>query len=62
MQKSLAVFLGLMLVLSGCLGGNDVIDESPEPVLLDTDGDGIPDVDDNDDDGITTSYIVDSDW
>jgi hypothetical protein len=57
MQKSLAVFLGLMLVLSGCLGGNDVIDESPEPVLLDTDGDGIPDVNDNDDDGDTWSDI-----
>jgi hypothetical protein len=47
-----------MLVLSGCLGGDDVIDnEDPEPVLLDTDGDGVPDVDDDDDDGDSWSDI-----
>ena len=48
-----------MLVLSGCLGGDDVIDndEDTEPVLLDTDGDGIPDVDDEDDDGDSWSDI-----
>jgi len=52
MKRSLAVLFALMLVLSGCLGGGDVIDnEEPKPVLLDTDGDGIPDVDDDDDDG-----------
>ena len=40
-----------MLTLSGCLGGEDVIEnEEPQPVLLDTDGDGTPDVDDDDDD------------
>jgi hypothetical protein len=51
MKRSLAVLFALMLVLSGCLGGEDVI-ENEEPVepLLDTDGDGTPDVDDDDDD------------
>ena len=51
MKRSLAVLFALMLVLSGCLGGDDVI-ENEEPVepLLDTDGDGTPDVDDDDDD------------
>ena len=58
MKRSLAVLFALMLVLSGCLGGGDVIDnEEPEPVLLDTDGDGIPDVDDDDDDGDSWSDI-----
>ena len=51
MKRSLSVLFALMLVLSGCLGGDDVIEneELVEP-LLDTDGDGIPDVDDDDDD------------
>ena len=51
MKRSLAVLFALMLVLSGCLGGDDVIEneELVEP-LLDTDGDGTPDVDDDDDD------------
>jgi len=58
MNKLLTVLFALMLVLSGCLGGDDVIDnEEPEPVLLDTDGDGIPDVDDDDDDGDSWSDI-----
>ena len=58
MNKFLTVLFGLMLVLSGCLGGGDVIDnEEPEPVLLDTDGDGIPDVEDDDDDGDSWSDI-----
>ena len=58
MNKLLAVLFSLMLVLSGCLGGDDVIDnEDPEPVLLDTDGDGVPDVDDDDDDGDTWTDI-----
>ncbi|MBR68251.1 MAG: hypothetical protein CMA86_01910 [Euryarchaeota archaeon] len=59
MNRVLAVLLGLMLVLSGCLGGEDVIDNDtePEPVLLDTDGDGVPDVDDDDDDGDTWTDI-----
>ena len=51
MNKFLTILFALMLVLSGCLGGEDVIDnEEPQPILLDTDGDGIPDVDDDDDD------------
>ncbi len=58
MNRFLAVLFSLMLVLSGCLGGDDVIDnEDPEPVLLDTDGDGVPDVDDDDDDGDTWTDI-----
>ena len=51
MKRSLAILFALMLVLSGCLGGDDVIDnEEPVEPLLDTDGDGTPDVDDDDDD------------
>jgi len=51
MKRSLAVLFALMLVLSGCFGGDDVIDnEEPVEPLLDTDGDGTPDVDDDDDD------------
>ena len=58
MNKFLTMLFALMLVLSGCLGGEDVIDnEEPQPVLLDTDGDGIPDVDDEDDDGDSWSDI-----
>ena len=58
MKRSLAVLFALMLVLSGCLGGDDVIDnEEPVEPLLDTDGDGIPDVDDDDDDGDSWSDI-----
>ena len=58
MNKLLTVLFGLMLILSGCLGGGDVIDnEEPEPVLLDTDGDGIPDVEDDDDDGDSWSDL-----
>ncbi|MDP6199540.1 MAG: hypothetical protein QF531_02110 [Candidatus Poseidonia sp.] len=58
MNRILAVLFSLMLVLSGCLGGDDVIDnEDPEPVLLDTDGDGVPDVEDDDDDGDTWTDI-----
>jgi len=59
MNKLLTVLFAFMLILSGCLGGDDVIDndEEPEPVLLDTDGDGVPDVDDDDDDGDTWTDV-----
>ena len=59
MNKLLAALLALMLVLSGCLGDADVIDndEDTKPVLLDTDGDGTPDIDDDDDDGDSWSDV-----
>ena len=58
MKRSLAVLFALMLVLSGCLGGDDVIDnEEPVEPLLDTDGDGTPDVDDDDDDNDSWSDL-----
>ena len=59
MNKLLAALLALMLVLSGCLGDDDVIDndEDTKPVLLDTDGDGTPDIDDDDDDGDSWSDV-----
>ncbi|MDA7464307.1 hypothetical protein N8996_05910 [Candidatus Poseidonia alphae] len=58
MNKFLTMLFAIMLVLSGCLGGEDVSgNEEPQPVLLDTDGDGIPDVEDEDDDGDSWSDI-----
>ena len=53
MKKTLTVMLSLMLVLSGCLGlgGSDAEDDETVVKGLDTDGDGIPDVQDDDDDG-----------
>ena len=56
MNRILAVLFALMLVLSGCLGGGDAIEE-PVENLLDTDGDGIPNVDDEDDDGDSWSDL-----
>ena len=52
MKKCLAVSLTLMLLLSGCLGfGEAENDEADEYNAVDTDGDGIPDAQDEDDDG-----------
>ena len=56
MNRILAVLFALMLVLSGCLGGGEAIEE-PVENLLDTDGDGIPNVDDEDDDGDSWSDL-----
>ena len=53
MKKSLAVMMVLLLVLSGCLGfgGNDDEDVEQNTNLgLDTDGDGLLDTYDSDDD------------
>lgn len=58
MKRSLSLIFCLMLVLSGCLGGNDVIDnEEPVEQPLDTDGDGFPDSEDADDDNDLWSDI-----
>ena len=56
MNRILAVLFALMLVLSGCLGGGEAIEE-PVENLLDTDGDGIPNIDDEDDDGDSWSDV-----